>query len=278
MHNFYVLKILDFFQLLFKKFKIDYPLLRNILAVKLLMDKRRIPTIFADVKEKNGNPFIKSLWIYALYGLILVYFVFGESYMLQMSIIFGVALFILMTALIADFSSVILDTRDQVIMGTKPIDQRTIGVAKFMHIFIYLTLLTGAFTIIPILFMLFVQGFVFTVLFVVMLVLFMFFIIALTSLVYIFVLKFFNGEQLRNVINYIQIIFAIGIIIGYQVIIRTYGYIDVHATYVFTWWHAILPPFWFAAPFELDINKTASTPIIVLSLTSFIITFISSSY
>src|SRR5699024_9480058 len=178
MRNFLVLRMLDAFRPMFEKFHIDYPLLRHILAVKLLMDERRVPTIFGDTKEVKRNPFIKSLWIYALYGLVLVFFVFGEAYMLQMSIMFGVALFILMTSLIADFSPVILDTRDRVVMGTKPIDQRTIAVAKSVHIIMYLVLLTGAFTIIPILFMLFVQGIIFTVLFMVMLVLFMFFIVA----------------------------------------------------------------------------------------------------
>src|SRR5690625_1128090 len=271
MHNFQVLKMLDFFRPLFEKFNIDYPLLRSILTIKLLMDERRIPGLFGDTKEKTRNPFINSLWIYSLYGLILVVFVFGEAYMLQMSIMFGVALFILMTSLIADFSPVILDTRDKIIMRTKPIDQKTIGVAKFIHILIYFTLLVGAFTVIPILFMLFVQGIIFTVLFIFMVVLFMLFIIALTSLVYIFVLELFTGEQLRNIINYIQIIFAIGIIIGYQIIIRTYGYVDIHAAYVFKGWHAVLPPFWFAAPFELVMNRNVSTQVIMLSLFSLII-------
>ncbi|MGM8365646.1 hypothetical protein ACLIBG_09200 [Virgibacillus sp. W0181] len=271
MPNFRVLKMLDIFQALFEKFNINYPILRHILAIKLLMDQRRVPTIFEDTKDEKKSSFIKSLWIYVLYGFILVFFLFGNVYMLQMSIIFGIALFILMTALIADFSPVMLDVRDRTIIGTKPIDNRTIGVAKFIHVLIYMIQLTGAFTIIPIIFMLFVQGIVFTMLFIVMLVLFMLFIIALTSLTYIFVLKLFSGEQLKSMINYIQIIFAIGIIIGYQIIIRAYGVIDLNAAYLLKWWHILLPPMWFAAPFELIINKNISTEIIVLSLLSAIV-------
>ena len=79
--------------------------------------------------------------------------------------------------------------------------------------------------------------------------LFLLFIIALTSLIYIFVLKLFSGEQLKSMINYIQIIFAIGIIIGYQIIIRAYGFIDLEATYLFEWWHLLLPPMWFCSTF-----------------------------
>src|SRR5690625_2723124 len=104
MHDFRVLKIMDNFRPLFEKFQVNYSVLRHILSVKLLMDERRVRTLFDDTQEKKSNPFIKSLWFYSLYGLILVFFVFGETYMLQMSIMFGVALFVLMTALIADFS------------------------------------------------------------------------------------------------------------------------------------------------------------------------------
>lgn len=271
MHNFLILKILDYFRPLLEKFQLDYPLLRHFLAVKLVMDQRRSSTLFEDADKKEGNPFFRSLWLYALYGIILIFFIYGEAYMLQMSIIFGVALFILMTSLIADFSPVLLDTRDKAILDTKPVDAKTIAVAKFIHIFIYFILLVGSFAIIPILFMLFVQGLFFTVLFVVMLMLFLVFTMALTSLVYILVLKLFSGTSLRNTISYIQILFAIGIIVGYQLIIRTYGYVDTEMMYVFKWWHAVLPPFWFAAPFELVMNQNTSASIIVLSCMSLVI-------
>lgn len=271
MHDFRALKILDVFRPIFKKFSIDYPILRNILAMKLLMDERRLPTIFDDTKEVKKSSFIKSFWIYFLYGLILVFFLFGNAYMLQMSIIFGIALFILMTALIADFSPVMLDVRDRSIIGTKPISKRTIGAAKFIHILIYLIQLTASFIIVPIIFMLFVQGILFTVLFIILLALFGLFIIAFTSQIYIIVLFFFSGEQLRSMINYVQIIFSIGIIIGYQIIIRSYGFIDINSPYLAKWWHVLLPPMWFSAPFELIINKNSSTEVIVLSLLAVIV-------
>src|SRR5699024_10909163 len=156
MPNFLILNILDYFRPLLEKFQLDYPLLRYFLSVKLTMDQRRVSTLFEDTEEKEGNPFFRSLWMYFLYGIILIYFICGEAYMLLMSIIFVVALFILMTPLIADFSSVLLYTRNKAWMDTKPSDPKTIACAKFIHIFIYLILLLGSFTAIPLFFMLFV--------------------------------------------------------------------------------------------------------------------------
>src|SRR5699024_11193816 len=108
MNDFKVLKILDMFRKLFEKCNIDYSLMREVLYVKLLMDERRVVTIFSDTEMKKGNPFIRSLWLYALYGFIVLFFVFGNAYMLQMSIIFDVVMFIFISALIADFSMIFL--------------------------------------------------------------------------------------------------------------------------------------------------------------------------
>lgn len=276
MNNFRSLKVVDLFRPLFEKANIDYVVMRKILEVKLIMDGRRVPTIFSgQTKKPSGNQFIKSLGIYMLYGLIIIPFIFMDNYMFQMGLIFGIAMFILMTSMIADFSSVLLDVRDKTILGTKPIHSRTINAAKIVHIAIYMTLLTGAFLLIPMIVMLVVKGVAFIILFLGTVFLFLLFILALTALVYIFVLQFFSGEQLKDIINYIQIILSIGIVIGYQIVIRAFDIVGTGFSYQFFWWHVLLPPFWFAAPFELVLNQNLSTEIITLSILSILIPIIS---
>ncbi|GAY74898.1 conserved protein [Sporolactobacillus inulinus] len=77
--------------------------------------------------------------------MFVVPFIFISSdYLFKTSLIFAIILFMVMTAMIADFSSVLLDTRDQAILWTKPIDARTLHAAKTVHLCIYLILLTGA--------------------------------------------------------------------------------------------------------------------------------------
>jgi len=272
MNNFRSLKIVDLFRPLFEKINIDYPVMRKILQVKLTMDGRRVPTIFSgQTKKPTGNQFLKSLGIYMLYSLIIIPFVFMDNYMFQMGLIFGIAMFILMTSMIADFSSVLLDVRDNTILGTKPISSRTINAAKFVHIAIYMTLLTGAFLLIPSAVMLVVKGISFFIIFIGAIFLLVLFILALTALIYIFVLQFFSGEQLKDIINYIQIILSIGIVIGYQIVIRAFDIVGTGFSYQFIWWHVVIPPFWFAAPFELILNSNTSMEIIVLSLLALLV-------
>ncbi|GGA72824.1 hypothetical protein [Ornithinibacillus halotolerans] len=271
-----LLKVLDPFRSIFRKFNIDYDMMRLILQMKLTMDARRVPTILSQSKKKEGNQFIKGLWIYGLYGLILIPFFFlGDNLMLQASLITGIAMFILGTSMISDFSSVILDVRDKIILNTKPIDSRTINAAKVMHVSIYLTLITGAFITIPAIVLLFVNGFFYFVIFIIEIILLDIFILAITSLAYILILRLFDGEKLKDMINYVQIMLAIGMVIGYQIIIRVYDVVGFELIYHFSWWHLLIPPLWFGAPFELLLNQDYSLGIILLSILAIIVPIVS---
>jgi hypothetical protein len=263
-----LLKVLDPFQAVFRSLNIDYQVMRKILQIKLTMDGRRTPTILSqNAKKKDGNQFIKSLWIYAIYGLLLLPFAFiGDSHLFQVSIITGVAMFILMTSMISDFSSVLLDVRDKTILNTKPINSRTINAAKFLHIIIYLTLLTGAFISIPAIVFLFTKGLVYFLLFIMTILLINLLVLAFTALIYMFILQFFDGEKLKDIINYVQILLAIGMVVGYQIIIRLFDVAGLELVYNFSWWHVFIPPVWFAAPFELVLNQNYSSDMILLSL------------
>ena len=48
--------------------------------------------------------------------------------------------------MIAEFSSVLLDTRDKTIILTKPVESKILTVAKFIHIFNYLGSITLSLT------------------------------------------------------------------------------------------------------------------------------------
>src|SRR5699024_918014 len=103
MNNLFALKVLDLFQPIFRIFHINYPMVRRIIEVKLLMDGWRVSAVFNQCSKVKVNKFLLSLGLYALYSLILLFFLVGDVYMFQMSILFGIAMFILMSALISDF-------------------------------------------------------------------------------------------------------------------------------------------------------------------------------
>jgi len=268
------LKFLDKFSSLFQRAGVDYSTMRKILQVKLLMDGRRVPTVFnqgAQRKKKKadneGNGFLKSLWMYAFFGLLTIPFiVLGDNYLFQMSIMFGFVMFIVMTSMIADFSSVLLDIRDKNILYTRPIDKKTISAAKMMHVFIYLFYLTASIVTIPLMVGLFRHGIVFFLLSIILIILMEAFILVLTALIYMLILKFFDGEKLKDIVNYVQIGLSFTIMIGYQVLGRSFEIINFHAVLTPKWWQVFIIPMWFAAPYEVALNGHFDSFYIIFSI------------
>ncbi len=227
-------------------------------------------------KEDKKYGYIKSLWIYVLISLIFIPFMgFGDNYLFQMSITYAMIIFMIMTSMISDFSSVLLDVRDRTILSTKPITAKTINAAKFMHILIYLTYLTIALTAIPLLFGLYKQGILFFMIMVFELVLINVFVVVLTAILYMVILRFFDGEKLKDMINYVQIGLSLVLMIGYQFLIRSFEFVDLNIAMEFHWWSVFLIPMWFAAPYELLLNGDRSLLTVVFSVLAIIMPIIS---
>lgn len=276
MREFQSLKVLAVFKGIFTRLGVDYAMMEKILQIKLTMDERRVPTIFNDTgKKKEGNQFLKSLWVYGLYGLILIPFLLiGENYIFQMSLAFGMILFILMTSMISDFSAVLLDVRDKNIIQTKPVTRRTIAAAKIVHIMIYIAFVTVAFTAIPFVVGLVNHGFFFAVIFLVELILTVLLVVVLTSLLYLVILRFFDGDKLKDIINYVQILLSVGVVVGYQVLIRAFDFVDLDLAYSFSWWHLLIPPIWYGAPFEVFLNGGSANYLIAFTVLAVLVPII----
>ena len=151
MKDFRILILLDKFKAVFERFGVDYSIMRRILQVKLAMDERRVPTVMKDNSSKKksdqSNSIAKSLLFYGVLGIMLVPFVFSKgNYLFQMSFLFGILMFMMMTILISDFSSVLLDLKDKDIILSRPVNGKTLSMAKTLHITIYMFYITFSFT------------------------------------------------------------------------------------------------------------------------------------
>ncbi|MDN3017423.1 hypothetical protein PH210_14590 [Paenibacillus sp. BSR1-1] len=279
MKNFRTLRFLDLFRGLFESFGINYTVMRRILAVKLTMDGRRTPTIFNQQTKKKKKPeengFMKSLGIYVLLSLMLIPFtMLGSNFLYQMSIFYGIVMFLVMTSMISDFSNVLLDVRDKAILLTKPVNKKTLNVAKTIHVCIYLIFLTTALTAIPLLIGTYRHGILFLLLGVIGLVLVNLFIVVVTAIIYYFILRFFDGEKLKDIINYVQIGLSVSIAVGYQVLARSFSVVDMNITFTPSWWQFLIPPIWFGAPFELFLKHHSDFYIISFSMLALFIPII----
>ncbi|ALC91961.1 hypothetical protein AM500_20815 [Bacillus sp. FJAT-18017] len=274
MQDFRTLKFLDKFSQIFERLGADYTVIRAILSVKLTMDSRRAPVILGNMrkkKDKEENKFIKSLWMYGLFGLLLAPLVLlGDHFLIQMTFYFGALMFFLMTSLISDFSSVLLDLRDRAILLPKPVSRKTISLARAVHVAIYMFFLTMALAAAPLVAGLTVHGPLFFLLLLISLILVNLLIIAVTALVYYFILRFFDGEKMRDIINYVQILLTVSLALGYQLVARVFEFVNFGETIQPEWWQAFIPPVWFASLFELFLNGKTSPEFYLFAVLAFI--------
>ncbi|ULO07841.1 hypothetical protein H1230_02975 [Paenibacillus sp. 19GGS1-52] len=275
MNDFLVLKLLDKLRGGFRRIGVDYDMMRSILQVKLTMDGRRTPTVLAGAQKreqnKDSSP-IRVHWLYLLLGLMLIALIVQKDhYMIQMSLIFGVVMFMITTTLISDFSSVMLDLRDKNILFSKPVNRITLNMAKSIHVLIYLFTITLTLTGPSLVVSLFRQGILFFVIYGIVIILMDCLILVITALLYLLIMRFFDGEKLKDIINYVQILLTIGITVGYQLISRLFNITELGLSFQPAWWQYFIAPVWFAAPFELLVGGGRATYLIVLTVMAVVI-------
>lgn len=273
MKEFLSLRLLDRFRSVLERLGCDYLLLRKIVQIKLTLDARRVPTILLNNSRKNPsqdedkNIFIRSLWVYGVMGLAMLPFVLmNNNYLFQMSIVFAILMFLVMTSMVSDFSSVLLDIRDRTILATKPVNGRTISFARTIHIIIYLSMLTGTLAGPALIAGLIAHGIGFFAIFLLLLILLDVFVLVITALLYLLILNVFDGERLKDLINYVQIALSITILVGYQLVARSFDIFKVHIVFHSAWWQVLVPPFWFGSVFTWLEGRPANPQIIILSV------------
>jgi len=273
MKNFFILKIFDKFSFLFNKLGVDYKVMRKILQIKLIMDNRRVPTIMGNSKKADGKGSFKtSLLLYGLMGLFIGALIFFPyPLFLKMNMVFGIIIFMSTTTMISDFSEVLLDIKDKNILLPRPVSPQTINAAKLLHILIYLFSITMAIAGPALVASLFVYGFAFFLIFILELILICCFVIFFTSILYSLILKFFDGEKLKDIINFFQIMLAVFMTVAYQLIGRIFNIADINITYTPKWWNLLLPSTWFAAPFSLFFEHSYTKNFVIQAVTGLVI-------
>ena len=279
MKEFKVLKILDKLSWLYTKAGVDYNIVRLIINTKLTMDGRRKSTVFnneTNKKKKESNEFYKALLMYAFIGIFLaLMLIFDINKMYLMSGFFSVIMFMILTIFISDFSHVILDVRDKNIISTKGIDNKTINAAKITHVFIYMTYLT--LSLVGVSFIVSLKyGIIYFLIFFIEIILIDIFMIIITALAYLLVLKFFDGEKLKDIINFVQIGLSIFMVVIYQIVPRLFSIIDISKiNYNEKIWHLLIPPMWFAAPLSILYGEEITIIKIIMSVLAVSIPIIS---
>lgn len=271
MKEFVMLRLLDKFKGLYKKAGVNYDIMRMILQIKLTMDGRRVSTVFTNNNKSFENKDKNSYKYQLLFNGFLSIFI-GILILIDMpalkkiNIIIGVNLFMMVSIMISDFSAVLLDVKEKNILLPKPVDNKTFNAAKLTHICMYLLGISLSLNLMPLILGTAKYGVIFFPIFFIENILIALLVIVITAFLYTLVLKFFDGEKLKDIINYFQILLAFVFTFGYQLFNRFFNIIDRTAIYVPKLWHSLVPSMWFAAPFGILIDGNRNPFLIFLSV------------
>ncbi len=248
----WILRLLLSFVKTFVKQGVDFERLKIITQTKILMDRRRVHVNYNKQKNKEPkNPLLITLLVYAFFGLIMaVLLASTTSLVLSMILFHAYLLFMMAMTLITDFSTVLLDTTDNQIILPRPVNSKTIFIARLVHILVYLLQFTIALAVFPLIaiFIFFSIGAglaaVFTILLTVALAVFF------TYLLYVLILRFGNEQKVKDIIAYFQIFMTILFTVGYQLLPRLINFEEIERSFTLHWYSYFLPPVWMAMSIE----------------------------
>lgn len=239
---------------LYGKIGINTNQLRSILETKLLMDDRRPPSIFAGRQKQKQPKQIKAstlgtMAISLLMGcFFLVVFFLNADIIAKLTFYFLYFLFMLIATLISDFTSVLIDVRDNYIILPKPVNDRTMLMARLLHIFIYICKLVVPMLLPGIIYMIIEYNIIAALLLFFSGLMTVVFSIFVVNAFYIFILRITKPERFKNIISFVQIILAIIVYGSFQLLPRLMGQIEnFNFQFSNSHWLIVLPSYWFAS-------------------------------
>ncbi|RKR81169.1 hypothetical protein BDD43_1313 [Mucilaginibacter gracilis] len=275
--------VIGLFNGVFERSGINTVQLNLILKTKLLIDERRPKGMFVGKRKTeqaakvttatSWGTILVTMLMGAFYGVLL--FVF-KAPMLGEAAYFLFFMVLMSLTLITDFTNVLIDVRDQYIIMPRPVNDRTVSMARILHITIYvmrLALLQG----IPGMIMVgFIDGVAAVPLFFLQIIEATMFTIFMVNMVYMLLMRSVSPQRVKDIVSYFQIGFSIIIF----AIFRMPRLFDMKSIADMTLlnhaWAWFLPPVWIAALNEALIHfARANYTVFAMATIGVIVPFLS---
>ncbi|HVW12572.1 MAG TPA: hypothetical protein VHB54_02050 [Mucilaginibacter sp.] len=249
------LRFVTFLNPVLSRTGVDTGQLYEILKVKLLIDNRRPKTMFA--ARKNAQNKQRSPWMITFFTVLMGFFIGLVLFLDKMPYVgqtfyFSIFMVMMSLTLISDFTTVLIDARDQFIILPRPVNDRTVTVSRILHISIYvlrLALLQGAPGLVMIAF---IDAPLAIPVFFIQILEATFLSIFFVNIVYLVIMRFVSPQRFKDIISYIQIGFSILIFGTYYLLPRLINVSILENVSILSHWFSyLLPPVWITALNEL---------------------------
>src|SRR5687768_13729 len=129
--NKFFLSIISLLNPLWNRMGVNVSQLRAILDVKLKMDDRR-PNAYTGMRQQQQNkPRKNGSWAIVLVSLLMGFFylfifMIGQNLVLQFFLWFSIFMMMMSITLISDFTSVLIDVKDNYVILPRPVNDKTV--------------------------------------------------------------------------------------------------------------------------------------------------------
>lgn len=246
---------------------VDFERLKIITETKILMDRRRVYLNWRQKQQKeNSNPLLITLLLYGLFGAFAAAIIMAmQSLMGGMIFIHSYLLFMMTMTMITDFSSVLLDTTDNQVILPRPVNSRTLFIARLVHILVYLLQFTIALALVPLIAIFFKYGFLTGMASIATMLLTVALAVFVTYLLYAFILRFSNEQKVKDIVGYFQIFMTVFFAVAFQVIPRLTDMNILSTDFHIHWYSYLLPPVWMAMLLDSVYTHQLDLPHAVMS-------------
>jgi ABC-2 type transport system permease protein len=232
---------------------VDFEQFEILLNTRLTIDFRSGSSAFQTSGRKKQT-FGMQFFLFTIFGLMMGLLSLSvKDLMMSLTIFFTLIMVMLAMTLISEFTSVLFDHRDNQILLPRPVSNRTLLLFRLVHIQFYIGYIALALSL--------ATGVLVAVKYNVIAVLIYFFAVGLstwlslvsTTFIYLLISKIVDSERFKDIITYVQIVFAILIFAGYQLLPRLVGKDLMQNTgLTIKAWTYFFPPAWFAGLVKLS--------------------------
>jgi len=195
------------------------------------------------------NLFIGYLIVGVLIGLFLM---IPMNAALSAGLLMNSLFIMFFLTMLTSFSTLILDPRDQTIFLTHAVERKTINYARLTVVGVYFAVTIVAMGLPAVIVLAIRLGLLTGVLTALGIVLLGLTTLTLSLFLYLVVLRFFDGERLKNILNVLQIVIIIGMYVVGQLpnlLPKTnYSFLTTGLDGAFHWYYLVFMPFWFMGP------------------------------
>lgn len=269
---------------LFHALGAEFNQVRAIVGTRLLLDRRRAGDVNLLNQTGNTGSAVMAYIFYTLMGGMVGFLIsVVPSSVVAYAMYHSFLMFFITLILITDYSSVILDTSDNTIILPRPVSSKTLLAARVTHIIIYIGQYAFCLCIVPLVVSFVAHGWRAGVINIVASLLSIFLAFAATGGLYLLLIRFFQEERLKSIINLFQILTTIFLLASYQLLPRMLQMADIkNMVDYLPWWALPIPPLWMAGSVTVFVDQPftalAGTCMLLAIITPFLLIWLSTKY